>query len=73
MMRLAGLAPCGVLCELTNPDGTMARLPEIVAFAKKHEMPVLTVDDLIAYRREIGDHAPMTQTPRPEPIAARAV
>ena len=49
-MRLAGLAPAGVLCELTNPDGTMARLPEIAAFAQKHAMPVVTVDDIIAYR-----------------------
>jgi 3,4-dihydroxy 2-butanone 4-phosphate synthase len=51
LMRLAGLQPYGVLCELTNPDGTMARLPEIVAFAEKHAMPVVTVDDIIAYRR----------------------
>lgn len=51
LMRLAGLKPYGVLCELTNPDGTMARLPEIVAFAEKHEMPVVTVDDLISYRK----------------------
>ena len=50
LMRLAGLAPAGVLCELTNPDGTMARLPEIAAFAQKHAMPVVTVDDIIAYR-----------------------
>ncbi|WP_319472107.1 3,4-dihydroxy-2-butanone-4-phosphate synthase [uncultured Pseudodesulfovibrio sp.] len=51
MTRLAGLAPCGVLCELTNPDGTMARLPEIVAFGEKHGMPVCTVDDIVAYRK----------------------
>jgi 3,4-dihydroxy 2-butanone 4-phosphate synthase len=51
MTRMAGLAPCGVLCELTNPDGTMARLPEIVAFARKHGMPVCTVDDIVAYRK----------------------
>ncbi|QGY40537.1 3,4-dihydroxy-2-butanone-4-phosphate synthase [Pseudodesulfovibrio cashew] len=51
MARLAGLEPCGVLCELTNPDGTMARLPEIVAFADKHGMPVCTVDDIAAYRK----------------------
>jgi 3,4-dihydroxy 2-butanone 4-phosphate synthase len=51
LMRLAGLKPYGVLCELTNPDGTMARLPEIVAFAQKNNMPVVTVDDVIAYRR----------------------
>ncbi|MFN3396988.1 MAG: 3,4-dihydroxy-2-butanone-4-phosphate synthase [Sulfurimicrobium sp.] len=51
LMRLAGLEPYGVLCELTNPDGSMARMPEIVDFARRHDMPVLTVDDLIAYRR----------------------
>ncbi len=54
LMRLAGLAPCGVLCELTNPDGTMARLPEISVFAQKHAMPVLSVQDIIAYRRSEG-------------------
>ena len=50
MMVLAGLLPAGVLCELTNPDGTMARLAEIVAFADRHGMPVLTIDDLVSYR-----------------------
>ena len=50
-MRLAGLEPCGVLCELTNPDGTMARLPRIVEFARGHGMCVLSVDDLVEYRR----------------------
>lgn len=50
LMCLAGLEPCGVLCEVTNPDGSMARLPEIVAMARRHEMPVLTVDDLVQYR-----------------------
>jgi len=49
-MRLAGLKPCGVLCEVTNPDGTMARLPQIVDFGRKHDMVVLTVDDLVRYR-----------------------
>ena len=52
LMRLAGLAPCGVLCELTNPDGTMAQLDGVVAFGRRHDMPVLTVADLIAYRRD---------------------
>lgn len=51
LMRLAGLKPCGVLCELTNPDGTMARLPQIVGFAEKHGFPVLTVEDLMSYRK----------------------
>lgn len=52
LVRLAGLKPCGVLCELTNTDGTMARLPDIVRFAEKHSIPVVTVDDLVEYRRE---------------------
>ena len=51
IMRIAGLKPCGVLCELTNKNGTMARLPEIVSFGLKNKIPVFTVQDLIAYRR----------------------
>lgn len=52
LMRLAGLRPYGVLCELTNQDGSMARLPEIVAFADRHAMPVIAVDDLVGYRQQ---------------------
>ncbi|BBB90505.1 MAG TPA: 3,4-dihydroxy-2-butanone-4-phosphate synthase [Methylomusa anaerophila] len=51
LMWLAGLKPYGVLCELTNPDGTMARLPEIAAFAQKHKMAVVTVADLVKFRK----------------------
>ncbi|ODA42403.1 3,4-dihydroxy-2-butanone-4-phosphate synthase [Desulfosporosinus sp. BG] len=51
LMQLAGLKPYGVLCELTNPDGTMARLPEIASFAEKNDMTVVTVDDIISYRK----------------------
>jgi len=54
LMRLAGLKPYGVLCELTNSDGTMARLPEVVEFAKMNHMKVVTVDDIIAYRINTG-------------------
>lgn len=50
LMRLAGLKPYGVLCELTNPDGTMARLPEIVNFAANNNMTIVTVNDIIKYR-----------------------
>lgn len=53
LMKLAGLRPAGVLCELTNEDGSMARLPEIVAFGKRHDMPVLTIEDIVQYRREL--------------------
>lgn len=48
---LAGLKPAGVLCEVTNSDGTMAHAPEIIVFSHKNNMPVLTIADLIAYRR----------------------
>lgn len=51
LMRLAGLKPCGVLCELTNPDGTMSRLPEVAAYAREHAFPLVSIRDLIAYRR----------------------
>ncbi len=57
MMTLAGLNPCGVLCEVTNPDGSMARLPEIIELGKKYDMPVLTVDDIINYRIEFAQKA----------------
>jgi len=50
LARLAGCEPAGVLCEIMNEDGTMARLPELLEFARTHEMSVLTVADLIAYR-----------------------
>lgn len=55
LMRLAGHAPAGVLCELTNRDGSMARLPEIAAFAEEQGLPLLAVADLVAYRRGPGD------------------
>ncbi|MCB9728431.1 MAG: 3,4-dihydroxy-2-butanone-4-phosphate synthase [Deltaproteobacteria bacterium] len=50
LARLAGLSPAGVICEVMNPDGTMARLPELLAFGSLHDIPVVTVADLIAYR-----------------------
>lgn len=53
LMDLAGLKPYGVICELTNPNGTMARLPEIAVFAETHDMPVLTIADLVDYRRRL--------------------
>jgi 3,4-dihydroxy 2-butanone 4-phosphate synthase / GTP cyclohydrolase II len=49
--RLAGLDPSGVICEIMNDDGTMARLPDLIGFAKKHQMKIGTISDLIAYRR----------------------
>ena len=49
--RLAGLNPAGVICEIMNEDGTMARLPDLVAFAQRHALRIGTISDLIAYRR----------------------
>ena len=49
--RLAGLNPSGVICEIMNDDGTMARLPDLVSFAQKHNLKIGTISDLIAYRR----------------------
>ena len=51
LVRLAGFKPMGVLCELTNDDGTMARAPEAILFAKQHDMPVVTIEDLVAWRQ----------------------
>lgn len=48
--RLAGLDPSGVICEIMNDDGTMARLPDLVAFARKHGLKIGKIADLIAYR-----------------------
>lgn len=50
LARLAGFKPAGVICEITNDDGTMARAPEIVEFAHKFGYVVLTIEDLVAYR-----------------------
>jgi 3,4-dihydroxy 2-butanone 4-phosphate synthase/GTP cyclohydrolase II len=50
LARLAGLLPAGVCCEIMNEDGTMARLPQLDVFAKKHDLKIISVADLIAYR-----------------------
>ena len=52
LARLAGLYPAGVLCEILNEDGTMARLPQLFEFAQKYELKFITIADLIAYRRQ---------------------
>jgi len=49
--RLAGLNSSGVICEIMNEDGTMARLPELISFAQRHGLKIGTISDLIAYRR----------------------
>jgi 3,4-dihydroxy 2-butanone 4-phosphate synthase/GTP cyclohydrolase II len=51
LARLAGLQPAGVLCEILNSDGTMARLPELLKFRKKHRLKMCSIEDLIIHRR----------------------
>jgi 3,4-dihydroxy 2-butanone 4-phosphate synthase/GTP cyclohydrolase II len=50
LARIAGLAPAGVICEIMNADGTMARVPELTKFARRHKLPMITIADLINYR-----------------------
>ncbi len=50
LARMAGLYPAGVICEIMNADGTMARVPQLTRFAKKHGLPMITIADLIRYR-----------------------
>ena len=52
LVQLAGCRPIGVICEIMNDDGTMARLPQLVKFAKKHRLKICAIADLIQYRRE---------------------
>jgi 3,4-dihydroxy 2-butanone 4-phosphate synthase / GTP cyclohydrolase II len=50
LARIAGLTPAAVICEIMNDDGTMARLPELVEFARKHDLKIISVADLVRYR-----------------------
>jgi len=51
LASLAGLRPAGVICEIMNDDGTMARLPELLRFARRHRLKICTIEDLIEFRR----------------------
>jgi len=51
LARLAGLQPAGVICEILNADGTMARVPQLARFSKKHKLKIITIQSLIEYRR----------------------
>ena len=65
LCKLAGLYPAGALMEIMNDDGTMARMPDLMEFAEKHQMHIITIKDLIAYRLkkesliEVGNEADM--------------
>ncbi len=52
LAKLGGLEPVGVICEIMSEDGTMSRMPELEVFAKEHAMPIISVADIVRYRRE---------------------
>lgn len=52
LARLAGLYPAGVICEIMNGDGTMARMPDLIKFSKKYKLKIVTIEELINYRRQ---------------------
>ena len=63
LARLAGLTPAGVICEIMNDDGTMARVPELTRFARKHHLPMITIADLIQYRMRTMTGPPAAGSP----------
>jgi 3,4-dihydroxy 2-butanone 4-phosphate synthase/GTP cyclohydrolase II len=68
LARLAGLPPCGVLCEVMNDDGTMARPQELAAFADRHGLAIIAISDLVAYRRRTETLvAPVAEARLPTP------
>jgi 3,4-dihydroxy 2-butanone 4-phosphate synthase/GTP cyclohydrolase II len=54
LARVAGLYPAGVICEIVNEDGTMARVPDLIHFCKRHHLIMVSVEDLASYRKEAG-------------------
>ncbi|WP_461036003.1 bifunctional 3,4-dihydroxy-2-butanone-4-phosphate synthase/GTP cyclohydrolase II [Streptomyces mayteni] len=57
LARLAGLRPAAAICEIAAEDGTMLRLPALRRFARRHGLPIISIEDLIAYRRAAGEEA----------------
>jgi len=67
---LAGLQPVGVLCEIVNDDGSMARRPDLLRFAKQHGLKIITIADMIAYReRQMELAYPALRQPSPLPLS----
>jgi 3,4-dihydroxy 2-butanone 4-phosphate synthase/GTP cyclohydrolase II len=64
LARIAGLYPAGVICEVMNDDGTMARVPQLGRFAKKHGLPMITIADLIKYRMRTESLVKLVATAR---------
>lgn len=72
LAQLAGLYPAAVICEIMSDDGTMARLPELESFAARHGLKIISIADLIVYRRRFGSaDAPSRSTSNHQPLGAR--
>ncbi|MFF2386107.1 bifunctional 3,4-dihydroxy-2-butanone-4-phosphate synthase/GTP cyclohydrolase II [Streptomyces sp. NPDC058108] len=65
LARLAGLRPAGAIVEIAGEDGRMLRLPELVPFARKHGLTIISIEDLVTYRRSLQVPAPSDQEPPP--------
>ena len=68
LARLAGLKPAGVICEIMNEDGTMARMPQLEKFAKEHDLKIISIADIVAYRmhkESLVSRAAETRMPTP--------
>ncbi len=52
LLKIAGMKPVGVICEIMNEDGTMARMPDLIRFAKKHRIQIFTIEEIIRYRKK---------------------
>ena len=77
LCRLAGLSPVAAICEIAKPDGTMARLPDLVPFARRHSLAIVSIEDLIAYRQRTetpksAETLPSAEAPKPAEAAAPA-
>ena len=78
LMRLAGLPPAGVICEIMRDDGQMARRPDLEIFARQHKLPILTIRDIIAHRlasETLVDEVARSELPTqhsPIPLEVRA-
>ncbi|MCX6142492.1 MAG: bifunctional 3,4-dihydroxy-2-butanone-4-phosphate synthase/GTP cyclohydrolase II [Ignavibacteriales bacterium] len=62
LARLAGLYPAAVICEIMHEDGTMARVPELIRFAKRHRLKLITIESIIQYRRRTEKHVRRLET-----------
>ncbi|MEV6109246.1 bifunctional 3,4-dihydroxy-2-butanone-4-phosphate synthase/GTP cyclohydrolase II [Streptomyces sp. NPDC051940] len=71
LARLAGLAPAAAIVEIAGEKGEMLRLPELVAFARRHELAIVSIADLIEYRRATETPAPPAPVADPEPVVRR--